>query len=90
MQSGLLSSMAMTIFFTSSHFSSSLQPAMTSSVRSSMVRWSLVMYPSHSAPLMMTSWILEVSFTSSLTDVGKVAPPRPTTPLLRTAAMKLS
>lgn len=29
---------------------------------------------------MMISWMREVSFTSSLTAVGNVAPPRPTTP----------
>ena len=64
-------------------------PSLSRSPSSSIVRVSAVIYGSHSAPLMQMYSTFSGS-TFSLTAVGKVAPPRPTTPLSRTAARKLS
>ena len=80
MASGLFSSMAMvqgTLPMTCRRIAA---PTTTCSPFSRRVRKSEVRYGSHSQPLMMTRSHLEPGGGESLTCVGKVAPPRPTTP----------
>ena len=72
--SDLFSSIAMIAVCTPIMSASIFRPPMTSSGRSSSRRWSLVMYGSHSAALMMTVSHLPIP-DWILTWVGKVAPP---------------
>lgn len=80
MASGLFSSIPITVRQPFSTFCMIAAPITISLVRSSMMRKSLVRKGSHSAPLMIRHSAVFPGGGVSLTWVGKVAPPRPTTP----------
>ena len=80
MASGLFSSIAIVQGTPPSTCLSSAAPTTTCSPFSRRVRKSEVRYGSHSQPLMIRRSHFEPGGGDSLTWVGKVAPPRPTTP----------
>ena len=88
--SGLLVSMPIINCSAFMYFFSSATPLTIRSLCSTIVRLSLVMYGSHSAPLIRTVWIGERRTASSFAHKGNAAPPSPTIPLLRTAARNSS
>ena len=55
-------------------------PRCTRSGKSTIARWSVVRYGSHSQPLITMASICLSAGGDSLTCVGNAAPPRPTTP----------
>ena len=62
-------------------------PKCTRSGYSTIVRWSVVRYGSHSAPFTSSHSISCSGGGLNLTCVGKAAPPRPTTPAACTAPL---
>ena len=80
MASGLFSSMPITHGQPPSTFCMMAAPTTISFGRSTMMRWSLVRNGSHSVPLRIRHSATLPGGGLSLTWVGKVAPPRPTTP----------
>ena len=84
--SGLLSSTPMYSAFAPTIFAARRRPSSTASASSSITRWSALKNGSHSAPLRMTVSMGLSLGGESLTWVGNVAPPMPTTPAARMAA----
>ena len=83
--SGLLSSMAITPFFTFSARIAARRPSTTRPGDSSISRWSHVRCVSHSAPFTMIISHFCSDFRLSFTCVGKDAPPMPQMPASRIA-----
>ena len=90
MASGLLFSMPRMNFSLWRYSFSRATPLTIRSLWSTIVRWSLVIKGSHSAPFISTVLMGPRRIASSFAHRGKAAPPRPTMPLSLTAARKLS
>ncbi len=80
MASGLLRSTPITTRLAPSARIMIRAPSCTRSGYSAMMRWSVVRYGSHSAPLRMIVSTARSLGGASLTCVGNAAPPSPTTP----------
>ncbi len=90
MASGLLFSTPITVRSTPSACIITRIPKCTRSGYSTIIRWSVVRYGSHSAPLISRCRIRTPSGTDSLTCAGNAAPPMPTMPAICTASIKAS